>query len=185
MSRRDGHTSGNRRELAIDLNNNSIRYAQVEISGSNIRGIEKGGALLTIRREEIRRIRLCYGTEAHNPFFQYFVGFILFFLGLLGLAVTFFALAAGGGMAPVKPGEFVIPLVPIALWLMTGIGFWLLLGIFRARYTLCIDTDSAVRGVVFAKTAKAMEIRQFLRRANLKFGYEIDLSLLPQTPGTC
>ena len=164
--------------MASDSDSNSLTYSKVEISATEIIKIEAGRPVLTIQREQIRQIELCYDTEANHPFYQYFLGFILLFLGLFGLIVTFLALAGGGGIAPAKPGELVIPLVPVILWVMTGIGFWLLVGIFRARYNLCIETDNGTHRIFFDKTTELMEIRQFISRANQRFGYEIDSSIL-------
>ena len=164
--------------MATDSDSSSICYSKVEISGTNIREINGGRIALTIQKEQIRQIRLCCDTEARNPFCQYFLGFTLFSLGLLGLVVTFLASAGGGGIATADPGKFVIPFVPIILWIMTGAGFWLLLGIFRARYHLCIDIGNGVHRIFFDRAADAMEMRQFIRLANQKFGYEIDISIL-------
>jgi hypothetical protein len=164
--------------LATDSDNGSIVYSKVEISGTNIRKIDGGRIVLTIQKEQIRQVRLCYDTKARNPFCQYFLGFTLFSLGLLGLVVAFLASAGRGGILKAEPGEFVVPLIPIIFWIMTGTGFWLLLGIFRARYHLCIDTDNGVRRIFFGKAAEVTEIRQFIRLANQKFGYEIDISIL-------
>lgn len=164
--------------MATDSDSSSIGYSKVEISETNIRKIDDGRIVLTIQKEQIRQIRLSFDTETENPFCQYFMGFTLSFLGLLGLVVTFFISAGGGGIATAEPGEFAVPLVPVILWIMTGTGFWLLRGIFRARYHLCIDTNNGVHKIFFDKAAEVTEIRQFLRLANQKFGYEIDISIL-------
>jgi hypothetical protein len=167
--------------LTSDSNSNSISYSDVVISGTTIRKIANGIPVLTIPKVDILQVRLSHDTEASNPFGQYLLGITLLILGLLGLGVTFLALAGGGGVATAKPGEMVVPLVPIVLWIMTGAGFWLLVGIFRARYNLCIDTESGVSRVFFGKGAEVMALRQFIWRANLKFGYEIDSTILDKT----
>jgi hypothetical protein len=170
--------------LAADSESISITYSKIEISGTSIRKVDDGRIIATIGKEQIRKIRLCYDTEARNPFFQYFLGFTLLSLGLLGLVVTFFASAGGGDLAASEPGEFVIPLVPVILWTMAGIGLWLLLGIFRARYNLYIDTDNGARRIFFDKAAEVAQIRQFIRLANQKFGYEIDDTVLDKMRGS-
>ncbi len=170
--------------LAINSDGSSIAYSKVEISGTDLRKIDDGRIVITIGKGEIRQIRLGYDTEARHPFLQYFFGFTLFSLGLLGLVVTFFANTGVRDVAASEPGEFVLPMIPVILWIMAGIGFWLLLGIFRARYHLCIDTDNGVRRIFFDKTAEVTEIRQFIRMANQKFGYEIDSSVLEKMHGS-
>lgn len=168
--------------MATDANNNSITFSTVEICPDTIRKIEKDNQVFTVRREEIRQITLCYGTDSDHPFCQYFLGFILLFLGLFGLIVTFLAAAGGGNVTPAAPGRLVIPVLPVILWIMTGIGFRLLLGIFRAQYHLSIDTDTGTHRFFFEKGAGVMEIRQFIRLANFRFDYEIDGSVLDQMP---
>ncbi|MGD0887021.1 MAG: hypothetical protein ABSA46_19435 [Thermodesulfovibrionales bacterium] len=172
-----GHTI-KRLLLVVDSDINSIRYSKVEISDSGI--IERNGnsIVITIPREQIRQIKLCYDTMAKNPFCQYFLGFTLLSLGLIGLLVTFFAGVHGNSPAHAEPGTFVFPLVPAALWLMIGAGIWLLMGIFRARYHLWIYTETGIRKIVFDKTVDIGEIRQFIRKAQVNFGYEIDMSVL-------
>ena len=169
--------------MAADSNNSSMAYAEIEISDTAVRKIDDGRVVITIGKERIRQIRICYDTEARNPFCQYFLGFVMLSLGLLGLVVTFFASTGVGGLAASEPGEFVVPLIPVILWVMAGIGFWLLLGIFQARYHLCIDTDRGALRVSFGKAAEVAEIRRFIRMANQKYGYEIDSSLLDKTDG--
>jgi len=52
---------------------------------------------------------------------------------------------------------------------MVGAGFWLLMGIFRARYHFWIDTQAGIRKIFFDKTVDISEIRQFVRKAHLRF----------------
>ncbi len=166
--------------MIIDTNNNSLRCPKVEITGTNISELDGERPVLTIPREQIRHIKLCYDTRAKNPFCQYFLGFTLLSMGLLGLMVTFYAGLSGNLVAQAEPGSFVIPIVPAALWLMTGVGFWLLRGIFKARYHLMIHSEEGISKIFFDKTADIGEIRLFIRKAQLKFGYRIDVSVLEE-----
>lgn len=170
--------------MTTNPDSSSIAYAKVEISCNNIRKIDDNRTVVTVGKEQIRQIKLCYDTEAKNPFCQYFLGFTLFSLGLLGLVVTFLASTGSGGLTASAPGEFGVPVIPVILWIMTGTGFWFLIGIFRARYYLCIDTDNGVHRIFFDKSAETAEMRQFIRLANQKFGYEIDFSLLDKMRGS-
>ncbi len=167
--------------MVIDSDINSVRYSKVEISGSGIIEYDGGGIVVTIPREQIRQIKLCYDTKAKNPFCQYFLGFTLLSLGVIGLLVTFFTGVSGSLVVQTEPGTFLIPLVPAALWLMTGAGLWLLIGIFSARYHLRIDSEEGIRKIFFDKKANVGEIRQFIRRAQLNFGYAIDVSVLEKS----
>jgi hypothetical protein len=167
--------------LIMDSDNNSIRYSKVEISDSGIIEHAGDGIVVAIPRGQIRQIKLCYDTKARNPFCQYFLGFTLFSLGVIGLGVTFLAGLSGVLLAQAGPGTFAIPLVPVTLWLMVGAGFWLLMGIFSARYHLLIDSEGGVRKIFFDKSADITDIRQFIRRAHLDYGYAIDVSVLEKS----
>lgn len=166
--------------LVIELAHKSIRCSNVEISGTAIRELDCDRILLFVPREQIRQIKLAYDTSVKNPFCQYFLGFTLFALGLIGLIVTFLASLGGGSVTQMESREFGLPVIPISLWLMIGIGLWLLRGILRARYHLIIDTEQGMHKVFFDQSIDITEIRQFVRRAHLNFGYEIDVSILEQ-----
>ena len=164
--------------MVIDTYNNSLRRPKVEITGTNISELDGDRLVRTIQREQIRRIKLYYDTDAKYPFCQYFLGFTLLSLGLIGLVVTFFASTRGGTFIQDESGNFVIPLIPTILWIMIGAGFWLLIGIFRARYHLSIDTENGIYKIFFDKKKDIKEIQQFIRQAQLHFGYAIDVSIL-------
>jgi len=167
------------KEAAVTTgSNDSIRCSTVEISGTNITELQCNKIFVTIPREQIRQIKLCYDTCAKYPFCQYFLGFTLFSLGLIGLIVVLYASLGGGSLVQSKSGAFVLPLIPAALWLMVGIGLWLLSGIFRARYLFLIDTEKGIQKIFFEKSADINEVQQFIRRAQLNFGYAIDVSIL-------
>lgn len=163
--------------LVIDKNNNSLRCSKVTISATTISELDGDRVVISIPREQIRQIKLRYDTDVRKPFCQYFLGFSLLSLGLIGLVVTFFASTGGASLILNDSGNFVLPLVPIALWLMVGIGAWLLIGIFRARYHLWIDTENGTHKIFFDKTVDIQEIRQFIRQAHLNFGYSIEVAI--------
>ena len=164
--------------MVTDINNNSLRCSKIEITGTHISELDGERLVMTIPREQILKIKLCYDTDAKYPFCQYFLGFTLLSLGLIGLAVTFFASISGGPLVQTESGNFVLPLVPMTLWLMVGAGFWFLLGIFRAKYHLWIETENGICKIFFDKKADIKEIQQFIRQAHLYFGYAIDVSIL-------
>ncbi len=153
----------------------------MEITGTSISELNGKRLVMTIPREQIRWIKLCYDTKAKNPFCQYFLGFTLLSLGVIGLTVTFFAGLSGSLAAQAEPGTFVIPIVPSVLWLMSGAGLWLLIGIFKARYHLMIDSENGMHKIFFDKTVDIEEIRLFIRKAQLEFGYTIDVSVLEES----
>ncbi|HAM50124.1 MAG TPA: hypothetical protein DCP92_05315 [Nitrospiraceae bacterium] len=164
--------------LVIEPQHKSIRCSSVEISGSAIRQRDGDRSVLIVPREQIQLIKLAYDTSAKNPFCQYFLGFTLFSLGLIGLIATFIASLGGVSLIKMGSGDLGLPLIPIALWFMIGIGFWLLIGIFRARYHLLIATEQGLRKIFFEQSIDIKEIQQFIRKAHLNFGYEIDTSIL-------
>lgn len=164
--------------LVIKTDHNSIRCSNVEISGSEISALNGKRVIIAVPRGQVRHIKLSYDSDAKYPFCQYFLGFTLLSLGLIGLVVTFFASSRWGPLIQTESGNFVLPLIPIILWIMAGVGFWLLVGILRARYHLRIDTENRIYKIFFDKEVDIEEIQQFIRQAHMNFGYTIDVSIL-------
>lgn len=166
-----------KRDLSAADANDRIRCFRVEVSSSGICEWSGNRISNTIPRDQIRQITLCGGTDVKSPFLRFFLGIILFPFGLIGSALKFLAVA-GGGHPQLESGMFVLPLTPIALWFIAGIGFWLLAGIFRVRYFFQIETEKGPRKIYFGKSAHIDEIRRFIWNAKMSFGYVIDISIL-------
>jgi hypothetical protein len=156
---------------------NSIRCSKVEISEAGISELDGKRVVAAIPREQIREIKLCCESCAKYPFFQYFMGFNLLALGVIGLFVVFLA-SAKRPLVPTEPGTFVLPMIPIILWVMVGIGFSFLIKVIRTRYHLAVETEGGIRKLFFDRKMKVDEIRQFLRKAKFYFGYTVDVSIL-------
>ena len=159
-----------------------MRCSNAAISQAGISRVDGENITFSVPREQIRSITLAHDTGAGHPFCQYLLGFMLTSFGVLGLFVVFFASTGKSSLTRQEEGEFVLPLIPILLWIITGAGLWLLSGIFRARYHLLIATDKETWRIFFDKEIEIGEIRQFLRKAGLNFGYTIDMSILENMP---
>jgi hypothetical protein len=164
--------------LLMQTDHDAIRCPTFEISGTAISMLDGDRIVHIVPREEIRHIVLVYDTEVRNPFCRYFLGFVLLLLGLIGLIAVLLASAGGHPLLQPETGSSELAPIILALWVLMGIGLWLLMGIFRARYQLLIDTANGTRKVPFAKSMDLQQIRQFIRRAHMFFGYEIDISVL-------
>jgi hypothetical protein len=164
--------------LFSESNGNLIRCSKAEISADEVSEIDGKRTVFSIPREKIRQIKLGHDTDVKRPFCQYFLGFSLLSLGLIGLLVVFFVSSGKVSLTQNVSGDFVLPLIPIGLWVITGAGFWLLAGVFRARYHLSIETEKETRQIIFEKATDVSEIRQFIRKARMDFGYCIDASVL-------
>ncbi len=164
-------------ESVVNKEHNCIRCSGVEISDSAICKLKKEKPVLKIPREHIRVIKICFDTPARNPFCRFFAGFIMLLLSVIGLTLCLLTWYAMPVMRP--EGDILrVPLLPVLLWIMAGVGFWLLSGIFRARYHFMIETKRGEQKIFFEKAASRGDIDQFIRRARLRFGYEIDVSPL-------
>ena len=173
--------NGNSSERALSAAgiNDYIRCLRVEVSASGIRQWSSNRTSNIIPRDQIRRITLCSGTDAKYPFFQYVLGLVLFSIGLLGLAVSLLEVIGRGYLVQSEPGVIVLPLTPLALLLTAAIGFWILAAIFRVRYYFMIETKKGTRKIFFGKSTDVDEIRRFIWKVKMSFGYVIDLSTLP------
>lgn len=159
-----------------DVGVNAIRCTRVEISDAMICEICRTKTVTSVRREDIRHIKLTYDTSAKYPFFQFFFGFILISLGFIGLIVAWLASSVVGEPIDIDPDQVRVPIIPIFLWLMIVSGVWNLAKVFRASYHLLIETEDGLTKVFFEKSAKLEDIQKFVRKVCWQFGYEIDTS---------
>ncbi len=155
-----------------------MRCSTVQISGSGISQIEGNMITVTVPKGEIRKIALSYDPKSRHPFLQFLAGFGLIVTGLVLIIAAF--IMAEGGVFPVQIKSFTIriPLAPIVLWAMVGIGLWLLIGVFRGRYNFLVKTEKGTRKIFFEESADIRDIRQFVMRAMHEFGYDIDVSIM-------
>ncbi len=150
----------------------------VNISWSGISQLDGDAVVMTVPKEEIRRVTLAHDSRARRPFLQFFAGFILIVTGLVFLIAAFMIAEGGVYLIQLRSRTLGIPLLPIGLWSMVGIGLWLIIGVFRGRYNLLIDTRDGCRKIFFAESADIREIRDFVGRAVRELGYDIDMSIM-------
>jgi hypothetical protein len=131
-----------------------------------------------VPKEEIRKISLAHDSRSRHPFFRFFAGFILIATGLVFLIAAFLIAEGGVYVVQVQSLIFGVPLLPLILWAMVGAGLWLIIGVFRGRYNLLIDTENGSRKIFFAESAGITEIRDFVARAVQELGYDIDVSIM-------
>ncbi len=150
----------------------------VEISGSAITQLEGGTVVETVSKEDIRKVTLCYNSRSRRPFLRFFIGFVLVLFGLIFLTDAFLKAEGGVVFLSIKKSYVVgVPILPILLWGMVGEGLWLILGVFRGRYTFLVKTERGDRKIFFRESTDVRVVREFVRRAVSDFGYEIDTSL--------
>jgi hypothetical protein len=160
----------------MPIDSNAIRCSGVAISGSCISELQGEEIIASVPRERIKSIRLCYDSGAKRPFLQFSIGFILVSLGLIFGVAAFIAAAAGAELVWIMTYGFEVSLALTILWIVTGIGLWLLMGVFQETYHFLIDTEKGTEKIRFDKSTDIREIHNFVRRAKLKFGYEIEES---------
>jgi hypothetical protein len=155
-----------------------VRCSTVQISVSGISQIEGDKIALTVPKEEVRCIKLSYDPESRHPFLRFFAGFSLVVAGLIMIIADYLIVEIGIIPVRIASHTFSIPVATIGLWLGVGAGLWLLIGVFRGKYTLLIDTARGIRKIFFATSADIREIQRFIDRANQELGYDIDMSIM-------
>jgi hypothetical protein len=155
------------------IESNSIRCSTVRISCAGVSELQGTRIVTTIPKEQIRQITLSHLTSARWPFLQFFLGFVSVTVGLI-LGITSLLIDQGDA-APIDPGSFVIrvPVIIVALWMLIGFGLWLLVGVFRGKYILLVETEEGERTISFDNTASIGEILRFIEKAKQEFDYEI------------
>jgi hypothetical protein len=152
--------------------------SKVQILSSGISQFEGSKLVAAVSKEGIRQVKLCYDSRSRHPFLQFLAGFVLMLTGLIMLLAEF-VIAEGGIMfIQMKFVTFGLPIVPILLWAMVGAGAWLLIGVFRGRYNFLIKTDVGIRKIYFEESVDIRDIRDFITRAKVELGYEIDATIM-------
>jgi hypothetical protein len=165
----------------LAANDDYIRCLGVEVSASGIRQWSSNRISNIIARDQIRQITLCSGTDVKYPFCQYVLGLALFSIGLLGLAVSLLEVIGRGYIVQVQsnPGVIMLPLTPLGLLFIAGIGFWVLASIFSVKYFFMIETQKGAHKISFGKPTDVEEIRRFIWKMKMSFGYVIDIANFP------
>lgn len=153
-------------------------YATVKITGSGLSQMDGDKVVVTVPKEEIQRVRLSHESQSRHPFLRFFAGFVLVTTGLILLTAAFIVAEGGVYLLQLQSYTLGIPVIPILLWAMVGVGLWLLAGVFRGNYNLLLDTDKGTRKIFFAASADIREIHRFIERANRELGYAIDTSIM-------
>ena len=135
--------------------------AAVKITVSGVSQVKGGCIRVTVPKEEIRGIKLCYDSRARYPFLQFLFGFALIATGVVLVIAT-----------------VIMHTEIFTIWLLIAVGLWLLAGVFRGRYSLLVITDKGAMKIFFDGSADVREIERFARRANMELGYMIDLSIM-------
>ncbi len=161
-----------------------LRYSGVMISAESISRMRRGKPVATVPRERIINLKLCNDTGVRNPFCHFLLGFTMVMLGAIGDFIVLVSSLSGVRLdADVDPEGLVIPLIPVGFWVMIGTGLLLLVGVFRAKYHLLIETGQGITRIFFEKPADQQEIRRFLAKAGAEFGYEFDISGVEKSAG--
>ncbi len=155
-----------------------MRCSTVQISGSGISQIEGDRIAATVPKEEVRRIKLSYDPDSRHPFLRFLAGFGLVVAGLIMIIADYIIVEVG--IIPIRIAShiFSIPVATIGLWFGVGVGLWFLIGVFRGRYNLLINTGQGIRKIFFAEFTDIREIQRFVGRANQELGYDIDMSIM-------
>ncbi len=154
-----------------------MRCSTVQISASGIKQMEGDSILVDVPIEEIRKVKLCHDSKSRHPFIRFLSGFVLVVTGFILIIAAFIMAEGGVYIVKMRSLTLKIPLAPILIWLMVGIGMWLLIGVFRGRYNLLINTQCGIRKIFFGESADIKEIIRFVKKANQELGYDIDMSL--------
>ncbi len=150
----------------------------VQILGSGISQIENSKVVTMVPKEEILQIKLSHDSRSRRPFLRFLAGFVLMVTSLILLLAEFIIAEGGIVSLQLKSFTFGLPIGPILLWSMVGIGAWLLIGVFRGRYNFLIKTKKGMQKIFFDESADIREIRDLVIRAKDELGYDIDVTLL-------
>jgi len=124
-------------------------------------------ARLLVPRDEINRIELIRAVEAAHPLLLCGFGFLLIAIGLLSLPVILGWLDRGGG------ASWKVFALPTAILL----GAWMVYDALKRVPLLRLDTIRGTRKLVFQSRASREELIEFVRQAEARFGYSIEIRI--------
>ena len=150
----------------IDLKTlQKLQYMGVEVSPQGIASVYGARTELCIPREEVRTLRVLYGTPGERRWLQ-----IPFALALLGLAawkiVDLITWLFGGGTRTT--------LDVIVLVVLIGVGGWLLRDATRPQWFVQVETQEKKRNLAFHGKVDEVMLNILLDYARL-IGYHVEV----------
>jgi hypothetical protein len=114
----------------------SITCGNIRFSEEDVKELDGGQVLVSIKRSDIQSITVCYGQSSEKPVVQVAIGIFTLLIGcsiglwpLIGYIVNL-GTRSGGHIAPIA---FAVPLILI--------GVYIILPVFRRCYYLLIITS--------------------------------------------
>jgi hypothetical protein len=129
-----------------------IELQGVRVTPTEIAEIDSGRLMLSIPRQDIRGLSLCYGARAEHPIRQIIAGTFLIFLGLIPIPYLIYCFEHGGVIF--EPVLFMLGFAAIGIWI-----------IFHATSKgnfLEVETVRAFRKIVFHGRVESAELEAFV-----------------------
>jgi hypothetical protein len=147
------------------------------VSKDGIYELDRKRVIVSIPKNEIKNIKLQFGSKAEKPFTQAFLSIILIGLGIkIGIIPLFkfvHDIIANPGLNNQTSSPYVAAFIFLgSIWV--PIGFAFLIAVFQNRYFLLIDTIKGRRKIIFKEKIEKEKVDQFIEKINIKHGYSIN-----------
>ena len=125
----------------------------IRLTQQNLSEIDSGRIMVTIAREDIRRVTLRHGIQASHPIIQLFAGIILSGLGYFPIRHFVHWFQHGGFYFDVEA----LILVPVVA------GLFLVVGAFKKGYFLEVELPRANKRLSFERNPDPTELQNLIR----------------------
>lgn len=144
-----------------------IVYCGIGVSENGISEIQDGQKIVSIKKEDIRRIQFQKTIAEERPLILVLLGIVLMIPGIL-VSKVFFQWLRYGGTLQIEIG------VTLLFILLMPVGLLLIFFALRKKYLLLIDLDKGRRKIPFKGKLYKDEFNTFIENAK-KAGYDIQI----------
>lgn len=132
----------------------------IRCTRENLYELEGDRIMISVARNEVRRIELRYGVRAPHPILQLIAGAALFGVGIVGLGIFGVALQRGGRLAGTA-----------ALTIPFGVvGVGLVVGAFRRGYSLEVELLEGRKRMHFNAKVSPEQMKNFISAIERQWG---------------
>jgi hypothetical protein len=137
--------------------------AGIHCTERDLSEIDSGKIMVTVSKEDVRRITLCYGIQAPNPTAQIIMGLLLMGTGYFPILHLIHWIQHGGVFLTLE--SWIIPFVVA--------GAWVFVSAFKRGFFLDVEENQGRKRLAFRHNPDPNELDSFVGTVEQCFGLKI------------